>query len=43
VAVEATFEEVVALLSEPQRRAEEMPPGELGPGQRGLVFNPPGR
>ena len=43
VAVEATFEEVVALLSDPHRRADEMRSPELGPGQRGLVFNPPGR
>jgi len=40
VAIEATFEEVVAQLSDPHRRSDEMAPGELGPGQRGLVFNP---
>ncbi|MEA3045288.1 MAG: hypothetical protein QOH47_3126 [Sphingomonadales bacterium] len=43
VAVEATFEEVVALLSEPHRRAEEKQPPAPGAEQRGLVFNPPGR
>ena len=37
VAVEGTFEEVVALLSDFNRRAQQAP-GETAEGQRGLAF-----
>ena len=37
VAVEGTFEEVVALLSDQNRRVPPMP-GELPEGQKGLAF-----
>lgn len=43
IAVEGTFEEVVAQLSDPHRRAEEIQPPAPGAELRGLVFNPPGR
>jgi len=45
VAVEGTFEEVVAQLSTPERRSAEAPPPAPAPGaeQRGLVFNQPRR
>jgi hypothetical protein len=38
VAVEGTFEEVVALLSDFNRRAAPEAPNELPEGQRGLAF-----
>lgn len=38
VAVEGTFEEVVALLSDQNRRVPTQAPGEVPEGQKGLAF-----